>query len=281
MINTKLIHNMEYCTIERAAKILECEIEDIEHFLTIGAVGAYVFMRGFESSSDLVLGTKLMFMSAGELVTLIDESISTEMSAASITEINHNLSPTCHIQAEIEGLWRIVDLATTVNLLYGDEEIDARLRPANRDGELIYEQKLAMIDSDSFYVYGFNAPTLVRSDLRIIGSDLRKLYSSLYGEGEELANVHNNDQLRQQANADKKNESKQSTSSDLSKLKAIGALASILAKKHPAYQHGSKPNAKKISELIDQELELLGISVSKEIRKDISKGYELIIQDIT
>lgn len=196
-MNEKLIRNIEYCSIERAARLLECEIEDIEHFLAVGAIGAYVFMLGQESSSDLILGTEFLNNGGEHIGNYLEEIISTEMSYANVKYVDYTpLNQTCNLTVYLEGLWRIVDLSTTVSLLNGMEDNQARLRPALRNGELVYVQTTSDLNTDTVFVYGFNVTNLEKSCIRILRADLLKLHEALHGEKGELSNVHNNDVLQ-------------------------------------------------------------------------------------
>ncbi|MGB5120649.1 MAG: hypothetical protein WBO13_06610 [Vibrio fluvialis] len=49
MINKPTFFPLEYCSIERAAKMFGCEIEDIQHWLTIGAMKGYVKAKSLET----------------------------------------------------------------------------------------------------------------------------------------------------------------------------------------------------------------------------------------
>lgn len=53
---------LEYCTIERAAKMLRCEIEDIQHWIEIRAIDAYAIFdgsRGYRSLLTILPEMKL------------------------------------------------------------------------------------------------------------------------------------------------------------------------------------------------------------------------------
>lgn len=49
MNNTPTFFPLEYCSIDRAAKMLGCEIDDIQHWLIIGAMKGYVKAKSLEA----------------------------------------------------------------------------------------------------------------------------------------------------------------------------------------------------------------------------------------
>ncbi|MBE4020781.1 hypothetical protein HJ130_18130 [Vibrio parahaemolyticus] len=86
--------------------------------------------------------------------------------------------------------------------------------------------------------------------------------------------------MRHRANQTKTSDSKLSKSGDEAKLKAIGALAFILADEKAAYKKGGKPNASAIGNKIQEIMKSFDNNITSEIRKDISSGYDYFMKEV-
>lgn len=281
MKKENLIYKLEYCSIKRAAQLLDCEVEDIEHFLSIGAIGTYILLFGHDSESDVYLGNELQFEDVTDLANDIDRLLSTEISYVDVKAIEGD-HPQVRVQAHLQGLWRVIGITTVLELMHDREITDAVLQAANRDCEDEFELEniFELREEDEAYASGFTAPKISKDDVLIIGADLRRLFKALDNNG-ELPNTHNDVGFitRKKSKSDKVVQI--TKTSEQSRLRALGILAYLFSQRFPGYTFGSKPNASKISELIDRELSSLGIEkLSGEIRKDISAGYRLISDEL-
>ena len=279
VIKESIINKREYCSIKSAAQLLGCETEDIEHFLSIGAIGTYIYLFGHDSDSDVSLGSNLQFESSTSLARSIDTLLSTEMSYAEVKVIEGE-PPLVSVQANLEGLWRVMDLSAILKLMHEKEVTNARLQSAIRDCENEFDIGIIPVDEDAAYAHGFTAPQISKNDVLIIGADLRRLHKALQNN-DELPNTHNDAGFISRKNSRLEKKVQITRTSEQSRLRALGTLAYLFSQRVPGYMHGSKPNASKLSELIDKELSLLGVDkLSGEIRKDISAGYQLISEEL-
>ncbi|MFH0257040.1 hypothetical protein ACGRL8_08310 [Vibrio rumoiensis] len=61
---------LEYCTIERAAKMLRCEVEDIQHWIDINAITAYAIFNGERSYQGILTTSAAQELSKDETLRL-------------------------------------------------------------------------------------------------------------------------------------------------------------------------------------------------------------------
>ncbi|HCG5936730.1 TPA: hypothetical protein NJ055_000792 [Vibrio parahaemolyticus] len=202
MNKKNLINNIEYCSIEHAANLLDCSVSDIEHFLITRAVGCYVLLLGHETNSDILLGNmgRAKFEEGGtDTEDVFQKLISTELSFVECLDVSELNSMIFNVSARLEGLWSIVDHSTTVELLSASsiDSPEVRLRAATRRSLPTTMTTTTDLNDFDLYVYGFDGPMgLTKSDIKILGYDLLRLYGSLYEDGNPLPNIHNNQDLR-------------------------------------------------------------------------------------
>ncbi len=194
MNERKIMDNREYYSIKRASELLECTVDDIEHFLSTAAVGGYVRLYVCEAQCDILVGVgeKERIMKSAVPEKLINDIVGTELSFISEIEMIENENDMLlTINAIIGGTWAL-DYQTTMQLLHGDEIMGARMKPSKIDGS-------AMKLNDSLpSVYGFSAPAgLKASDIHILRHDVIRLYESLHRDAGPLPNIHNSKDIRQ------------------------------------------------------------------------------------
>ncbi|OOQ69864.1 hypothetical protein C1S86_00670 [Vibrio parahaemolyticus] len=200
MNKESLIKNIEYCSIEHAASLLECSIADIEHFLLTRAIGCYVFLNEYEAESDLLLGKEGQdkIDNVGSIFEdVLEELICTELSSLECINVSGFDSKIFNVSARLYGLWSIVDHSTIIELLTASstDVQDVRFRPTTRKSLAL--TTTIKLNDVAIYVYGFNGTMgVTRDDIKILGNDLLRLYGSLGDEGEPLPNIYNNKDLR-------------------------------------------------------------------------------------
>lgn len=284
--------------------MLGCEIEDVQHWLMVGAMKGYVkasclendgshlscvaripveFMRDkVESvkSSCEQLGfdsldfDHIYFMSPDECIgTFSSLGFQYHLKDVVFPNSPHEVIPE-HLcledgfildEADVKGkvsFGGFVEICCTYNF--------ERIFAQGADDEPITLRSLVEPEGMSFSVEYDGA--INPGDIYILREDLLRVYKSLNDNPEQPLVI---------VGERKKNDSKKNRTSENTKLRALGTMAYLIAKKVPSRMHGSKPNADGITDLINKELSLLKLdNVSNEIRKDISDGVKLILEEI-
>ncbi|EGQ7810168.1 hypothetical protein I6Y99_004190 [Vibrio parahaemolyticus] len=280
----KLMNNIEYCTTSRAARFLECEVEDIEHFLMVGAIGAYVSIHSNELFSSALFLFKDQDTSQPFQLLLnhFESLIVSEFSSLTIQEAHCINEGTYQLEANLDGVWGISSLVDVANiLLTGNAPAEFTTAYRSEKRELYAPLDLDENPVEGFAT-GFNGDYHVKRDeLLILKKDLLKLYDALHGDGGELMNMHNSDDLRQKLNKSNNDRPpKVSRSSDTAKLTAIGALSYLISQDNNRLSRSGKPNATQIANKIHDLLADFDNKVTSELYKDISRGCELFMSDI-
>jgi hypothetical protein len=180
---------LEYCTIERAAKLLECETDDLWHWEEIGAIkfwthlnhsedsGFYVLVgeRDFHSFMQLEEATlnkyhHFHFLDFGLSRLLIDDEYFDEMYLKNSGFL---------VEGSVSGLW-IVDTSSFNEAFSNDEQ--------HAFSYFTSSNKLGFEIRIGFPAAGGKAINI--NDLLIVREDLEKLYNSIT-TGEPLKNRYN------------------------------------------------------------------------------------------
>lgn len=288
---------LEYCSIARAAKMLGCEIEDVQHWLMIGAMKGYVRAESLDAfHHDCTVHLPAQFLRDREYVELNE--------VGKIDQINYQtpedepiFSALCftyrlenikyyhqHVrgflsETENEYLFHVLDGGSVYGYLsfIGFVEIcnidsfENIFSQESSDAPISLMSKANTDDMDLCFVVEYGG-VINPDDIYIFREDLLRVYKSIRGNPEQpLAIVGKR----------KNNDSKNKQTSENTKLRALGAMAYLIAKNSPSCLYGSKPNAGRITDFINTELSLLGLdNVSNEIRKDISAGIKLVLEEI-
>lgn len=194
MDKRKLILSREYFSIQRAAEILGCTTDDIEHYIEIKAIGAYIRFNGYRSQGEILLKEleKWTIEHCSCPDERIQEIIKTHCSWVNFVEIvNNDSEMLLTINCSLYGLW-MLDFETVICLL-----LDLPLHAAYVAPVQQYDQRpTSELKTALPIVNGFNAPEdIQKSDIQILRHDLLHLYDSLHGESGTLANIYNNEEL--------------------------------------------------------------------------------------
>lgn len=201
---------LEYCRIDRAARMLDCEVDDIFHWQEVGAISLFtkldnvegkLFVMDFklDSKEDLDLYLESCLYSSDEIVFFNN--------GYSRFEVDHFPSETSKpyvqqgksiflgdtpldelvISGYMSGLWRLVTLS--VKEIFNSEHQFLEL-----------EGSFLSPDAEQPIGVFISMPTIdvMKGDLWITRPDIEKLYESIT-TGEPLTNIHNNTELAQRA----------------------------------------------------------------------------------
>ncbi len=186
-----LIRSLEYCSINRAAKILQCEKEDIEHYIKIGAINCCIEMNDEVCHSDVMLGSNVLD-NKPELLLNACVDIGTELSFAN--RFNADVSSRHDsVSAYLSGIWKLSYLSDGASGL-----LKAITREPDTD-----RIKPVIMDDDMVSFWGFHLEKVNKDNLRILSSDLLKLYDFLFKGKGKLENIHSDSVLREKAVEDK------------------------------------------------------------------------------
>ncbi|HHX8357151.1 TPA: hypothetical protein ACVOYQ_001309 [Vibrio alginolyticus] len=184
-----LIRSLGYCSISRAAKILQCEKEDIEHYIKIGAIKCCIEMNDEVCHSDVIFGSNVLDNKKAELLEKACADIDTELSFADIldTDVTSRYgSRYGSVSAHLGGIWKLSYLADAEGALLKSVTIEP-------DVNLV---KSTSWNSDTVFFWGFHLEKVNKDNLRILSSDLLELYDLLYVDITESNNLNNNSVLR-------------------------------------------------------------------------------------
>ncbi|CAM3049298.1 hypothetical protein [Vibrio diazotrophicus] len=188
MNKRQLILNGEHFSIEQSAEALGCSIEDIEHYLEIRTIGAYVSLLGYEARSDIAITSldKVQIEGASVPEELIQKIINSDLSVVNGIKLLENDSEIMlTVQANLEGLWAL-DHRSTVLLLREIPLCQPRLHSAKRT-----PNPINYLGGTLPFVYGFSAPKgITKHDIRILKKDLFNLYESLHTKKKPLPNIY-------------------------------------------------------------------------------------------
>ncbi|MDP5131373.1 MAG: hypothetical protein NWQ54_10855, partial [Paraglaciecola sp.] len=201
---------LEYCSINRAAKMLDCETEDILHWAEIGAI--QLIHKGSQKNGNLSMireelewlfntdfGT-VEFMQPtlegeGFYWTSIDKSLEISFNFStynnSIDEINTAFKSVLknigdeplYVDVSLSGFYEILNFTLTQN------------NSDDRDAINVNTSALKIPNSE---IYIFFSNVLIISTPLIGFKDLEKLHNSIT-KGEKLDNIFNNDEIAKQA----------------------------------------------------------------------------------
>lgn len=184
---------VEYCTIGRAARMLDCEVEDLLHWVEIGAINLYLKIDD-QNCGVLVLDKN----EYQQLATIGDGDGSYKIGLSYIfisqsldeSEFNPETELYCFEVLAIQGLWAVDfnDLEASVftgNDLFTPYSIYAETTETIDSVSLLDKKSIFFtVDLDSEMEFKI-------SQLHIVKSDLEKLYNAIT-TGELLKNRFNN-----------------------------------------------------------------------------------------
>lgn len=273
-----------YCRIERAAKILECEIEDIIHWAAIGSIGLAIHfdnMRGIINVHGEEL-KGLLFSNVGRGLAnyrgenenksrIIRYGYSKISFQADI--VNQEISPSCRLEVTVSGLWRLpkfmCDNFQYQNLSSGmDMPHPSMFFSTNDEKSVLLFSPISPIGEMITY-----------KDVWIIRDDLEMLYNSII-EGGFPKNIFTDPALAEGDNQERLLIPQQSKTPLDSLLASIGLLALTLSNDKSKYLIGGKVNASRIADEVSQmAIDVLGERHNLQIsnlRKDIGNAVNLL-----
>lgn len=194
----KLIKTIEYCPIQRASEILGCSVEDIEHYMTIGTIGSYIYLDKLEFPLRYIVGEQAAEkieskqISPGDLDLLLYGSQPAISNAADtdLSKIIYGVNYNSDFDAEFwgpdvvpfaSGIWRLTHPSTIKELIKNTSAHGVYVSACKRDGSFdqpdITDIQKPEVWSRSLWVESVN-----KSDLYLIQSDLLKIYNALYND---------------------------------------------------------------------------------------------------
>jgi hypothetical protein len=225
----------EYCTIERAAKLFNCEVEDINHLQSIGAISFYVnfeeqeFFSSFSANAEILSDGFI----AGELCTSsIDRQLcgmSAQWNKSEEVEIDEGF-----IEIKNASVWAYGFMKVSLDMLADLKALAFHIQSEqSHDGEselIFYKQ----YDADEIEYGGLPVFLLLREDLN-------KIHRSIHS-GERLDNIFNNKDLAK-AHAEKQEHPKKQPRVESSQSTMIVALLECLPELKAKLEKGSEEEA--------------------------------------
>lgn len=307
---------LEYCTVERAARLLGCEVEDIYHWHDIGAIKLCVHFRKLVQgkvniSMRNILGNedkpprrylREAFEKASEKHTRFREAFLHQheknilvikiYEAFLIGERDHPVIPMCIYHENGTAIWN----ADNCSVMLSSLEADARIvgfwevssfKPVRSDDQIIELVSYEVEGSWGDELKGVEIRVdkdIWNGELYLLRRDILKVHSSTHST-ERLPNRYNDIAIAEVMNdqdfgADELF-AKFKTSQDTRGI-ALGILARLVAESRPnKFIRGKKVNASELMKAIEKECALIGISpLSGEVRKDISQCVEAVDKEI-
>ena len=202
---------LEYCRIDRAARLLNCEVEDILHWGAIGSIRIGVFL--IDTSAELRL-RQGDFKGQDELVNQLRESDFGSFSEKAFTgKYGHvRLEEECDlvstwrsfysIRCRASGMWQIPRDGVLKLYLYG--VFETKMTPDNCHWMLLYTTNLTS-KNGPFSMLLINEKEKISfniNDLFVLGADVIALYNSITNN-KALPNIYNNAELALEAKHEK------------------------------------------------------------------------------
>lgn len=287
---------LEYCRIDRAARMLECGVEDIVHWGAVGAVKLCVQVDlmpccleavirltddPFGKPADSLELTDVEGSRLEAIINLLEQPL--KLGGYSIFHPNHmregdgnglvqfpNGSVGFRHHGRASGLWEVSSQIAADMEKYGVWQQHGRftrslmLRPVNLERDSVLAQLSIYDDRES----------LEASELWILRLDLEKLHHSM-ATGEPLINIYNNAELAQRAQDEDTRQIVKPATGEGSMLSALGTMAVLLYKaKGQNLKWGGNLNQSRMAELIKDMAVELGLPDSglDNIRKDIGRA---------
>ena len=280
-----------YCRIERAAKILECEVEDIIHWAAIGSISLGVHFDNMCGTITSVQNEELkdiLISNVGRgLANYRNESKSSlrtirfGYSKVSFQAdiVHEDINPFHRLDVTVSGLWRLpqfmCDNYQYQNLSSGmDMPHPSIFFSTNSEGLKLLFSPIAPIEERITY-----------KDVWIIRDDLERLYNSLI-EGGVPKNMYTDSTVAERDNQERLLMSRPHKTPENSLVVSIGLLALVLAegKNKHKYLNGINVNASQVAnEISKMATEVLGKEHSLQIsnlRKDINNGINQLKKEI-
>lgn len=286
---------LEYCRIDRAARLLECEVEDIVHWGAVGAVKLCVQVDlmpccletlirftgdlfGTGKPADSLELTDDEDSNLEAVINLLEQS--SMLGDYSIFYPNHAREgdenglvsfPNGDIgfrhHGRASGLWEVERWCAADIEKYGSWQQHGRftrslsLKPVNLERAPVLAQLSIYDDRES----------LEASELWILRPDLEKFYASITS-GLAPPNIYNNAELAQRAQGEAALQIVKPATGEGSMLSALGTMAVLLYEaKGKSLEWGGKPNKFRMEDQIKNMAVDLGLPDSglDNIRKDI------------
>ncbi|MFH7564523.1 hypothetical protein [Oceanimonas smirnovii] len=240
---------IEYCTIERAAKLLDCEISDIIHWGAIKAISLAIRLSDVQASVYLDKNDQFLIETENKIVSGEEltwkEMINSQnwygrYSLFVVERAAEEGEPTfpspCDdgfgVIGRCNGLWGMD--SSILKQLEGKESITVgvvlgfNLFPLVHDG----------VDRPSVVLFpdpgAGERINLTINDIWITKPDLTRIYQSLIS-GEEMENVHNNDKMAKLFLQQEKEKVKKAPRGHINQFRFIKALL----ESHPSIDHDS------------------------------------------
>ena len=192
---------LEYCTIERAAKMLRCEVEDIKHWIDINVITAYAIFDGSRSYLSILTSFVSQTQKEDESITL-PEPLKIKGSADTIT-LNDG-SELKSLPFSFDGLisdygsyfygiptgfWRLLNGKN-----FTEEDVNfytfyPESFELSEDGELDYLKSTSV----SLHLEEDQLPKLY-----VLYKDLKHLHETIYGENKPLRKTPNDAEKAQE-----------------------------------------------------------------------------------
>lgn len=271
----KLSIPLEYCRLDRAARLLGCEISDLIHWGAIGAINLCYYLH----NENVFMGF-LNYLTK-ETKTAIEGQL----------QIGYSITPYAHIFSEDSNrlnfiVWGMFPL-TSRNIQTLEQgqpltKINAEFFVKNDDGvesrfSLSMSQPKENDDLDKL---------ITTDDIWVTKPDLVKLQNAITTG--ILANIYNSEEMAELNRRQTQEPSKQTRVPDSSIRESLGYMAMLLSESHKKYKYGDRPNAKQIRENVKNlAIKVIGDDAAKELKisnldRDIIQALGLIdskIQD--
>lgn len=279
---------LEYCTVERAARLLGCEVEDIYHWQEIGAIKTWLncpTMGGHEQV-QVVLTDEYGNLADYSEVKENLHGLKNDPKGIDFDDLSAALS----VEWKYSSLFmwtKELELKLDVMLFDGVDATVSGIWPVKSprfDTLCSPEPKAFSIGEKTFYMsveFSLDRPFGHWEKGRyLIGEDLLRLYKSIQ-TGTPLPNRYNNPDIDQKMREQEHGKGvlfeEFKTGQDTRGI-ALGVMAKLLAEsKGRKFKRGENVNASALMTIINQECGCLGIEdLSEEVRKDISQCVSVI-----
>lgn len=251
---------IEFCTIDRAARLLGCELEDIIHWVQISAIKLCVQVKNANVSTFV---SDFDLSKCEEVDSWHRAILSNWASVVARFEPNEHDSDHYGVETKISGFWTVQPW---------DVQIDGQgkwIQPEKFAYVVPYVDNSALTDCRSNFFVDLNTIDnidLNEAELLIMRPDLVRLHKAIT-TGEPLPNRFNDQSIKEEIEIRQRRLLHNPRISNESKREAIALMAWLLASKSAVFKHGERPNSKTITKGIEE--------MGKELLPDSAIDFSL------
>ncbi|WP_417883682.1 hypothetical protein [Vibrio rumoiensis] len=297
-MDSKTLYNflqtVKCCSIDRTARLFNCETKDVEHWIKTGVISANIDLLPLEPYDrdkylDISVILTSMFIDKAHRLGMKDHFYYVGVESLTSTfipnilkeiyeELDHDyLHPDQTVKAKgiISGLWRLdcIDEIEQLFKLPDNDELEVNVVPFDDGLDGVAQTSRIKVRKSEIVIPECD---LMRIYLALFDGDIDCLVSSPYdlalsvdkGLSEEQQALSN--ELKQLEHDKKASKSLPKVGSE-AWVRAIGVMSHMLLAKNKNFKIGDRGNAKYIYEVANDNLDVLGLkSLPDNVRKVIS-----------